>query len=381
MALKNQNIAKANPSAIANLNYINALYKEAYNRNATKAELDKFSGKTVKDAANLILGQSNSPFASQPSQAITPAPTPQSTETSSNIVQVKDKTGNTINVYKDDIPALVSEGSIPEQSLDIAESNDNNIQSDIPTEDNQTTIWDSVINSDAFLAEQFKDANLKNQFNQLSPTLQAAYIQMLQSLGKTVESGKVVNPNIEITPEKVAEFTSQATSELDPYYQEQIKNYQADLDTSIKRLSEDFSTGVRNAEEPFKLNLAAQAESEAQAGLTYSSSRNNRLSTAVNEQQQKIDELAKSTGRNIQDAYTTAERSLGSNILNSIAKTYLPNYNVSSSGFNQNGTSNVSSLQGNLAGTINKEKTTAIKSRASELEEAYRQQRILNTNL
>ena len=62
MALKNAWIASANPSAVANKNYINALYVEKYGRNATQAELDRFSWSSVKDAANIILGQSLSPF-------------------------------------------------------------------------------------------------------------------------------------------------------------------------------------------------------------------------------------------------------------------------------------------------------------------------------
>ena len=64
MSLKNSAIASANPSAVANKNYINALYKEAYWRNATQAELNKFATSTVKDAANTILGATNSPFSS-----------------------------------------------------------------------------------------------------------------------------------------------------------------------------------------------------------------------------------------------------------------------------------------------------------------------------
>ena len=60
--LKNKKIAEANPNVKANANFINALYQEKYNRNATQAELDKFTGKTVKDASNIILGAENSPF-------------------------------------------------------------------------------------------------------------------------------------------------------------------------------------------------------------------------------------------------------------------------------------------------------------------------------
>lgn len=54
-------IFKALPDSIANNNYINALYQYAYKKPATQAELNKFSGMTVKDAANTIIGKS-SPF-------------------------------------------------------------------------------------------------------------------------------------------------------------------------------------------------------------------------------------------------------------------------------------------------------------------------------
>lgn len=60
--LKNPGIAQANPTAIANPNFINALYAEQYNRPATQEELNKFAGRTVKDAANIILGATKSPF-------------------------------------------------------------------------------------------------------------------------------------------------------------------------------------------------------------------------------------------------------------------------------------------------------------------------------
>ena len=241
------------------------------------------------------------------------------------------------------------------------------------------SMYDSIINGDAFLSEQFKDENIKTNFSKMSPTLQMAYLQMLQSLGKTIEAGKVINPNIEITPEKIKEFTDQATSELDPYYQEQIKNYKADLDTSISRLTEDFKTGVRNAEDPFKRNLAVQAENEAQAGLTYGSERGVRENINVSDQQQKIDELAKTTGRSLEDTYKQAERTLGSDVLGSVNAS-LPTYGVSNQGFSSTGSRNLFAPTGGVIGSLPKEQTVAVKGRASELEEAYRNQRILNSS-
>jgi len=63
------------PLAKANSSYINALYQFNFGRNATAAEVAKFSGRTVKDAANLVLG-AKSPFVNYKAPAATPsAPT------------------------------------------------------------------------------------------------------------------------------------------------------------------------------------------------------------------------------------------------------------------------------------------------------------------
>ena len=74
MALKNpdklEGISKGIPTQIANKAYVNALFQAKYGRDANKAELDKFTKKTVEDSANLVLGKEDSPFYGniQPSQ-------------------------------------------------------------------------------------------------------------------------------------------------------------------------------------------------------------------------------------------------------------------------------------------------------------------------
>jgi hypothetical protein len=81
MALKNQGIASANPSAIANRAYIDALYKEVYGRYATENEYNRFKNNTVKDAANIILGQNLSPFADKSTVATSSQTTSVPTQT------------------------------------------------------------------------------------------------------------------------------------------------------------------------------------------------------------------------------------------------------------------------------------------------------------
>ncbi len=105
MALKNQNIAKANPSSIANRAFIDALYKERYGRYATNAEYEKFKNSTVKDASNIILGQKDSPFVNVPSAPTTPTKTTDNKQgiTIPTTSKINDKTGEIINPTKKDV--------------------------------------------------------------------------------------------------------------------------------------------------------------------------------------------------------------------------------------------------------------------------------------
>lgn len=239
-------------------------------------------------------------------------------------------------------------------------------------------VYDRLISLDPFLQEQFKDATLKAMFDGLPQELQLPYLQMLQSLGKSIESGKVVNPDIEITTEKLKEFRDQAVTELDPYYQEQIGLIKKDLDTSLSRIGEDYTRNVGRSEEPFKETLANQAESEAQAGTAFSSERGNRERKLVLGQQNLIDDALRQSQRQVEDIGTTAERTIGSSALGNLASTGLNQYGVSPTGFTQGARKIAFAPQGGLIGTLPKEREVAVQGRSSALEEVYRRNRILD---
>lgn len=386
---------------------VNSLFKLYYGRDATQDELNYWATKSDAELRPKLIPNSAVELERNKKTTTTPAPattvnsnTNLTTTNTLNTTPLgnsgvnalfklyygRDATSEELNYWSAKSDSELRPKLIPNSATELernkqANTSDNNFTADTEnTAGNETSIYDNIINGDAFLSEQFKDQTIKDNFAKLSPALQMSYIQMMQSLGKQVEAGKVVNPNIDITPDKVKEFTDQAFTELDPYYQEQIKNYKQDLDTSISRLTEDFNTGVRNAEEPFKRNLSVQAETEAQAGTVYGSERGVRESINVSNQQQLIDEASKVAGRAVEDTYTTAERTLGSDVLGGITAPSLANYKVSNTGIQQSGDRKLFAPTGGLIGSLQKEKTTAIKGRASELEEAYRKQRILNTS-
>jgi len=378
------------------LSGVNALFKMYYGRDASQAELNYWSNKSDAELRPKLIPNSAAQLAKNK--------TTEGVQKKEVIKNPESKTfyrdPNSKDIYNASTDKRITnpdwEKNWSGKATEVASRNPNNNVEENPVVENKveenpvvenpgnpvgSSMYESLINSDAFLTEQFKDTNIRNNFDKMSPTLQMAYLQMMKSLGKQVEAGKVINPNVEITPEKIKEFTDQAITELDPYYQEQIRNYKQDLDTSITRLTEDFNTGIRNAEDPFKKNLAAQAESEAQAGTVYGSERGVRETTNVNEQQQKIDEVSKGIKRDVEDDYTSAERKLGSDVISGIETPKLAEYNVTNQGFQNTGSRSLFSPTGGVVGSLQKEKTTAVANRASDLEESYRKQRLLNINI
>lgn len=61
-------------------------------------------------------------------------------------------------------------------------------------------------------------AGVPESLANLPPEYQDLYLQLKGQLDQLKQRGQVINPNIEITPEKIAEFTKQAEAEIDPYY-------------------------------------------------------------------------------------------------------------------------------------------------------------------
>ena len=198
-------------------------------------------------------------------------------------------------------------------------------------------------------------------------------------LNKAIESGKVVNPNIEISPAQIQQFLTQATTELEPYYKERLGLLKNDLDVSMKRLTEDYAKGIERAKDPFKQELATQAEGEAQSGTAFSSGRADREKRTVDVQQNKLEDFTTQATRNIQDTGLAYEKEAGSDLARSLNLPTLTGYSASNTGITPGVTRSVYAPLGNIPlGSVGKERETALRTRASELEETYRRNRILD---
>lgn len=288
-----EQIAAANPVAQANASFINALYQYGFGRKAKKNELAKFAGKSVKDAANLVLGQKKSPFARG-----TQAP-------------VKGT------------PAAVASTPTPQDPLE-------GILGEL------TGILDDLANQ-----------------------------------------GQTVNPNVEITPEKAAEFLKQAEGEIDPYYTGQLSLAREGILASFGYTAEDVARFEGDLERRFKKQFRQIGEQSADTGFALSGRR-----------QREETEETEETGRVVERGRTDASRR-SAELARAFAQLYggtalkgltVPSFGelrVGKEGFERGtGQSPLYSLPSDiydaLTGEREFERRSKVSSRTSELESAYR---------
>lgn len=218
----------------------------------------------------------------------------------------------------------------------------------------------------------------QSMYNSLPNELKTAYQSALQMLERTIASGNVVNPQIQLTPAEVARFMDQASTELDPYFREAIAMHKQDLTTSLQRLQQDYTTGVNRSKDSFAQAMQDQDEDEAQSGTVYSSGRQDRERRLIAGQQYALDDAATEASRFAEDAARSAERTIGSSALGSVSMPGIATYTAGRGTINQTGTRSLYTPQGNLLGSLPKEQETARRLRASELEASYRGGRSLS---
>jgi len=246
------------------------------------------------------------------------------------------------------------------------------------------TQWDSMINGDPLLSEYLKDPLNKRLFDSSPEELKGNFLQTARGLQKAIEAGKIVNPNITITPEKLKEFYDTAHSQLDPYYKEQFAQIRGGLDESISRMMQDYQKTVTQSEKPFQETLKTAATTEAESGTVYSSGRVKRERDRIIEQNRQLADLSQGVERSARDLGVAYERKVGTPIARTLNMPKIAQYQVGGRGrlesagerqlFNTGDLTGASEL-----GTLGAERATAIENRKSSLEDIYRRNRTLNT--
>ena len=97
--------------------------------------------------------------------------------------------------------------------------------------------------------------------------------QIDQFIKKLLARGETINPNVEISPDKLVEFMSQASREIDPYYQSQLKLAKDDLLRSLGYSQSQILEQEKNLEAQYGRTLQQEAEGFAEQGFAQSGRR------------------------------------------------------------------------------------------------------------
>ena len=203
--------------------------------------------------------------------------------------------------------------------------------------------------------------------------------QIKNVLDETVKRGQVVNPAIEITPEKTAEFLKQAEGEIDPYYAGQVKLAREGFLESVGYDKQSVANFERKLESTFKQGFKQIGSGAADVGFAQSGQRNQQEQQLVGETQQSIDEQRRALqGRAGELSRAFAQQYAGAPGYTAPTAGMYEAPKVSDAGFS---TSSVErplytlspDIYDQLIGTEEYNRRAAKKSRASELESAFRE--------
>lgn len=236
------------------------------------------------------------------------------------------------------------------------------------------TLGLKIDETNPFIAE-----GMPANFNTWPSEVQAEYLSAVNAQTKAIESGKVVNPNIELTPEVLKKFKDQAMTELDPVYKEKFSLLDNEFNTSISRLMDEYNKQMGRVDTTFKQTLGTQAEGEAASGTAFSSGRKQRQERTIDLQNQTLADTELAAQQAAQDTATAYEKLAGSDKLRTLNIPGLTQYRASGTGVTSAGTRSLYNPLGNIAlGEYNQQKEKELGLRSAELEKDYRANRELN---
>lgn len=236
-------------------------------------------------------------------------------------------------------------------------------------------------------------AALNGAFAQTSPTQQSQQTQPVPEgdlmteldgfLQQMQANGQVLNPNIELTPDKVAEFLAQAEREINPYYQGQLRLARESLLSSTGYSRDEVVREEERLEQKYGTRLRELGETSAERGFAQSGLRQRderQLATdtqnTIEDTRRKLSFDAANEGRQFAQRYGTTE---------------LPNFDIGETPTVRAGESRFSRSGGTrslyqlspdiyqgLIGSEEFNRRGAVSSRASGLEEAFRTGQSIN---
>ena len=214
-----------------------------------------------------------------------------------------------------------------------------------------------------------------------SATGNPAYDTLLDTLSDYLQElqrrGQVVNPDITLTPQQIAEFTAQAEREINPYYASQLRLARGDLLRSVGYSEEKILQNEKDLEIQYGRTLRQLAESSAEKGFALSGIRQREETQTAEDVQRQVESGRRELGFATGTAASQFARQYGSSQIPTSGIAEAPRVLPGESSFQRSGRTlptyqlSDSILQG-LVGEQEYQQQAALRSRTSELESAQR---------
>ncbi len=205
-----------------------------------------------------------------------------------------------------------------------------------------------------------------------------------QYLDKLVEQGKTINPSVEITPEQTASFLAQAQREIDPYYASQLKIARENLLSSTGYTADQITAQEANWEKQYGKALKTAGETAAESGMALSGERQLGETELAQGTQEQIDQARKQAQYGAGQSARQFAQEWGTAQLPTPTLGATPQVQAGQSAFVRGSSASPfyqlsPDTYSGLVGTQEYNKQVAEKTRASELEGAFRGQQELKT--
>jgi len=210
------------------------------------------------------------------------------------------------------------------------------------------------------------------------PALDSILASIETYIAKLEKQGKVINPYIEITPEKATELLSQAQTEISPYYSTQLKLARETLLRDAGYSTEEISRYETEAEKKYGTELRTLGETMAERGFALSGQRGAGEQDLARSYQQDIENKRRELEYNLGTKARTFAQNWGWGNMSIPTIPSIPQITTGESAWNRPG-GNVPlysispETYSGLIGQKQYEEKAAEKTRAAELESAWKQ--------
>lgn len=128
------------------------------------------------------------------------------------------------------------------------------------------------------------------------------YKQMQDYLDKLQKNGQIINPNVQITPDQLAAFATQAAGQIHPFYATQLAAATDSFLSGLGYNTDQFKNSVNQAQTQYGRNLDALGSTSADQGFAQSGIRQKKEGELASDTQNNLDQLRGSLFNNSQNS-------------------------------------------------------------------------------